>query len=157
MGHDDVGLAPIDRIVVGVDGSANSQRALRWAADLATRTQSEVIAVHAITLLERLAPDSEPVPTGPHRTQILERFENEWCSPLDNSSASSRRLALDGPPVMALLRAVEQEGAGLIVVGSRGVGGFAELLLGSTSTQLAQHAPVPVAIVPAAASERESG
>ncbi len=151
-----IGRKTIDRIVVGIDGSATSQRALQWAADLATSTQCEVIAVHALTLLERLDPHSEPVPAGPHRAEIIERFENEWCAPLDTTSVRSRRLALDGPPVMALLRAVEEESADLIVVGSRGVGGFSELLLGSTSTQLAQHAPVPVTIVPATSSERQN-
>jgi nucleotide-binding universal stress UspA family protein len=54
----------------------------------------------------------------------------------------------DGSPVTALLAVAEDEGADLIVVGSRGLGGYPEQLLGSTSTQVAQHAPCPVAIVP---------
>ncbi len=94
----------IERIVAGVDGSANSQCAVQWAADLVTSTRSEIIAVHALTLLERLAQHTEPVPAALHRAEIIGRFENEWCSPLDTSPVQSRRLALDGPPVMALFR-----------------------------------------------------
>ena len=52
---------------------------------------------------------------------------------------------------MVVLRVAEQAQVDLIVVGSRGVGGFDELLLGSTSTQLMQHAPVPVTVIPRAA------
>ena len=53
---------------------------------------------------------------------------------------------------MALLAAADEEDADLIVVGSRGLGGFPQLLLGSTSTQLAQHSSRPVTIVPSGAA-----
>jgi nucleotide-binding universal stress UspA family protein len=59
-----------------------------------------------------------------------------------------RRIIEHGDPVSVLLRIAQAEAADLIVVGSRGIGGHPGLLLGSTSTQVAQRADRPVVIVP---------
>ena len=72
----------------------------------------------------------------------------EWCAALDQPGVRSVRLLRDGNPISVLLAVAEEFDAGLIVVGSRGVGGYPELLLGSTSTQVAQHATRPVTIIP---------
>lgn len=136
----------LDRIVVAVDGSENSLAAVDWAADLAEATGAEVVAVHALGLLERL--DDEAVPAQPHRDEIAELFESTWCVPLDRDGVRCRRVLRDGNPVSVVLALAEEEDADLIVVGSRGLGGFPEQLLGSTSTQVAQRSRRPVAIVP---------
>ncbi|MGE3620615.1 MAG: universal stress protein [Acidimicrobiia bacterium] len=138
----------LGRIVVGVDGSPNSVAALDWAATLAEQVGAEVVAVHALGLLERL--DDHPVPTQAHRAEVVERFERTWCARLDASPVPDRRLARDGSPVTVLLAAADEVGADLIVVGTRGVGDHPERLLGSTSTQVAQHAHQPVVVVPVA-------
>ena len=139
---------PIERILVGVDGSDDSQRALAWAAELAVALDAEVVAVHALGLLEHLSPGADPVPSGSHRDEIVEVFEEQWCAALEGSGVRSRRLVEDGPPAMVVLRLADQLEADLIVMGSRGIGGFDELLLGSTSTQVAHHARVPVTVIP---------
>ncbi len=145
---------PVQRILVGVDGSRTSQDALAWAVDLAAACGAEVVAVHAVGLLESIGGD--PVPSNQHRDEIARMFEDVWCSPLqERPHVASRTLLEDGPPTMVLLRVAAAEEVDLLVVGSRGAGGFPDLLLGSTSTGLAQHAPVPVTIVPAA--ERRGG
>jgi nucleotide-binding universal stress UspA family protein len=136
----------LDRIVVAVDGSENSVAAVRWAADLASTIGAEVVAVHALGLLERM--DTELQPSEPNRDEIQRRFETEWCAPLDG--VQSRRLLRDGSAVPVLLAVADEEDADLIVLGSRGLGGYPELLLGSTSTQVAQHSHRPVTIVPTA-------
>jgi len=139
----------VSRIVVGVDGSDNAVRAVEWAAGLATATGAEVVAVHALGLIEHLDGD-EIVPSEPHRDEIRQRFETHWCAPLDAAGVSCRKLLRDGTAQMAILGAADELGADLIVVGSRGLGGFPELLLGSTSTQVAQQSRCPVTIVPPA-------
>ena len=139
----------LERILVGVDGSDDSRRALAWAADLATRLDAEVVAVHALGLLDRLEPGREPVPTASHRDEIVRVFEQEWCAPLHEAPGlRSRTVVEDGPPAMVLLRLAGQGDVDLVVVGSRGIGGFDELQLGSTSTQVMHHAPVPVTVIP---------
>lgn len=139
----------IERILVGVDGSEDSRRALEWAAELAGPIDAEVVAVHALGLLEHLEPGADPVPSAPHRDEIEAAFEERWCAPLaERPGVRARRVIEDGPPAMVLLRLADQEEVDLVVVGSRGVGGFDELLLGSTSTQVTHHARVPVTVIP---------
>lgn len=138
---------PIKRILVGVDGSDNSQRALEWAITLAGPFRAEVIAVHAVGLLARLD-GGTPVPSHPHRDELQATFESVWCAPLARSDVAYRTLCVDGPPVLAVLNAASEEEADLIVLGRRGSGGFTELMLGSTSHQVAEHSSCPVFIVP---------
>ena len=141
----------LERIVVGVDGSDNSLAAVRWAANLAAGMGAEVVAVHALGLLDKVGPGGA-VPAQPHREDIRRHFEEEWCAPLDAPGIASRRMVRDGNPVSVLLAVADEEDADLIVVGSRGLGGYPELLLGSTSTQVAQRARCPVAVFPSAAA-----
>ncbi|HMC40913.1 MAG TPA: universal stress protein [Acidimicrobiales bacterium] len=138
----DKAVAGGPRIVVGVDGSAPSMRALAWAAAEAERRAAVLEIVHADVFrqeaLAALAPD--------HIT--TER------SILDRAVARARTLApdivvigriCDPPPAKALLAA--SEGAHLLVVGPRGVGGWRQLALGSVSNECARHAHCPVVIV----------
>lgn len=144
----------IERIVVGVDGSDNARRALTWAAALASALDAEVVAVHSVGLLERLEEDGRE--DGAGYADSRHRFDTEWCEPLDDSGVRSIRIVRDGNPMSVILDVADEFDAGLIVVGSRGVGGYPELLLGSTSTQIAQHAKRPVTIIPSGVAEFDS-
>ena len=130
-------MRDISLVLVGVDGSDDSQRALTWAVGVAAAFDAEVLAIHALGLLDRL-----------DTAGVVDAFERQWCAPLDETGVRSRRSVADGPPAMTLLRTAEDEPVDLIVVGSRGVGGFPGLLLGSTSLQVVQHAEVPVTVIP---------
>jgi nucleotide-binding universal stress UspA family protein len=135
------------RIVVGVDGSDNAASAVRVAAELATLAGAEVLAVHAVGLIEG-GGDGTHTPADRHAA-LREDMEQRWCHHLDEAGVATSHELRDGNPVVVLLAVAEEVGADLIVLGSRGLGGFPELLLGSTSTQVTQHAPCPVVIVPA--------
>jgi len=126
----------VSRILVGVDGSDASRRAIEWAAALARPLDAEVIAVHATGMLERLDGDA-----------LDSRFEHEWCAPLDDPPVRNRRLMVDGTPPLVMLRVAEQEAVDLIVVGTRGIGEEAAQILGSTSRHLVEHAHVPVTVL----------
>jgi nucleotide-binding universal stress UspA family protein len=134
----------IERIVVGVDGSANARAALDWAAALAEGVQAEVLAVHGVGLRERAALHGD----GRDEAWLRAQFDDVWCAPLANRAIRRRRLLLDGDPVSVLLRTIRDEHADLLVVGCRGVGERPELLLGSTSAQVTQRSPVPVVVIP---------
>ena len=134
------------RIVVGTDGSEHSARALQWAGDLATATGAEVVAVHAVGLLVT-TPDG-PVPSTPFHNELRARLEGPWTEDLRKADVPVRCRLVEGSAVTALLRAADEEGADLVVVGSRGAGGFSDLHLGSTSHQVALYADRPVTIVP---------
>jgi nucleotide-binding universal stress UspA family protein len=137
----------VSRVLAGVDGSDNSRRALEWAILLAERFEAELVAVHAIGLLSDLG-DGPPVPSHSHLEELRLKFERDWCAPVRGTTVAHRLLLRDGPPVPVLVGTADDESADLIVVGSRGVGGFPELLLGSTSHHVVERASRPVLVVP---------
>jgi nucleotide-binding universal stress UspA family protein len=139
-------------IVVGTDGSEHARQAVRWAADLAVQTGATVVAVHAVGLL--VPTPLGPVPSGPHHDEIRAHLEGDWTEELRAAGVPVRCRLEDGGAVTAVLRVAEDEAADLVVVGSRGAGGFSELHLGSTSHQVALYADRPVAIVPPAGRSR---
>lgn len=129
----------VERILVAVDGSDDSLRAVEWVADFAATIGAGVVAVHALGLLERVdAP----------REEIEDRLRSVWCAPLEAAGIPTRHVVRDGPPVPVVLAVADEENVDLIVLGSRGLGGHPQLLLGSTSTQVAQLSRRPVTIVP---------
>ena len=132
----------VKRILVGVDGSAASRDALRWAARLAHAADSEVTAVHAFTPeTSELSPDYAEV-----LRSAAERRVEGWCAAAAVGPGSVDWLVIDGGPDALLATAAEQ--ADLLVVGTRGPGSFAHLHLGSVAHHLAHHTLVPLAIVP---------
>lgn len=135
-------VSQLRSIAVGFDGSDGANAALRWALALADRIDAEVIVVHAAGLVER-ARGGAVANLEPAVQRLTEEFG------IDAGRVSWRRE--DGDPCSVLLRAAQPPlQANLVVVGSRGDGGHAGLLLGSTSHELAERAPVPVVIVPMA-------
>ena len=148
------------KIVVGVDGSAASNAALRWALEEARLRGVKLEAVHAFAL-PHVSTASEALHLietdfAPYRAaaaQILETALSE-AGPAPES-VELERTVVEGPPAAALLHAAA--GADVLVVGTRGHGGFAGLLLGSVSVQCAHHAPCPVVIVHSPRPDRSAG
>ncbi len=138
-------------IVVGVDGSPGSVAALSWAVDLAAQTGAEVEAVTSWELtygwIDGYAPDVERWAEEAQRTATA-RLEQavSAVTPPGGAQVAVARTVVEGPPAQALLDAAKD--ADVLVVGSRGRGGFAGLLLGSVSQQCVHHARVPVVVVP---------
>jgi nucleotide-binding universal stress UspA family protein len=137
----------VQRILVGVDGSDDARHALGWAILLARQFQAEVVAVHAIGLLAQVGEEGI-VPSHSHLAELQTAFETRWCAPLRDANVPYQPVLRDGAPVPVLLAVASTENIDLIVVGSRGSGGFPGLTLGSTSHQVTQHAACPVLVVP---------
>lgn len=141
----------MDKIVVAVDGSEGSRRALRWAHAEARHHGAalEVVTVWQYPVTTSIpAFGAMPAPddlAASARAELLEVLASEGITS-DGPVAVSILLA-EGAPAHELLRAAKD--ASMLVVGSRGHGGFTGLLLGSVSQQCATHAPCPVVIVPA--------
>jgi nucleotide-binding universal stress UspA family protein len=147
------GLTDLRRIIVGLDGSDDAQRALEWAILIAERFQAEVVAVHAVGLLSH-GRDGSLVPSHPHLAEIRQLFTTEWCRSLNSSAVLCRRIVREGPPVRALLDVASEEDADLVVLGTRGIGGLTHVLLGSTSHQVLEHSDRAVMVVRAECPER---
>ncbi len=135
-------------IVVGIDGSEPSEEALRWAAAEARRRGLglEVVTCWSYPLVP-WGVDQPALPGEDFEAEVRAVAEAEIDRVLgpDRSSLDLQLTLLQGAPSLRLLEF--DHAADLIVVGSRGQGGFAGLLLGSVSQHLAEHARCPVVIV----------
>lgn len=148
---------PVRRIVVGVDGSDSARKALKWAVVEAEAWGAELTAVAAVPMATG-AGALAWLPAAVDREQVL----IDVRSGLDRAVAEAtkghpgvtvRRHALDGNA--AQLMAEFSTAVDLVVVGSRGRGGFSGLLLGSTSQGVLGHAACPVMVVPARAKDSD--
>ena len=142
-------MARSNRIVVGVEGSKGSKNALKWALDEAKHRNNAVVDVVTAYLPTYVpaAPDFGYVPLDP--VDLVEEVRKMQDAVIDEVATGSaitiERKLLKGRAADTLIMAAE--GAAMLVVGSRGRGGFRGLLLGSVSQQIAQHASCAVVIV----------
>jgi nucleotide-binding universal stress UspA family protein len=137
----------VGRIVVGVDSSEGSRVALRWALDEARIRHDTLEAVH---VWHPPYAGAEAYVPSVIDTETLEGAATELLAEVlaaeDSEGVTVVPRVLCGAPAATLLEAAD--GASLLVVGSRGLGGFSRLLLGSVSEQVVHHAGCPVAVVP---------
>jgi nucleotide-binding universal stress UspA family protein len=139
-------------LVVGVDGSDHAHRALTWAMKEAAirHVPLTVLAVHAVAAS---AWTGNPI-IMPGDQDVVDKIRNTVQETVAKTAAeigqpqppSVTVRAVDGFPVHELIEASRD--AELLVLGSRGAGGFARLTMGSVSSQLVQHAHCPVVVVP---------
>lgn len=144
MSTETAGTTPRE-IVVGVDGSPQSRQALRWAADLAGTFGAPLTVVTAWefpTTYGYAAPLGDWDPEDDMRTVQDEAIAGVFG---DDPPRDLGRVLQSGGAARVLLEASQD--SLMVVVGSRGHGGFAGLLLGSVSTVVAEHASCPVLIV----------
>ena len=135
-------------IIAATDGSQESLRAVEWAARETVLRQEALLIVSVPMLPPRMSPDPAGLETtgailheGAQRA--LARATERMARIEPGLAVSTEVLA--GPPAQALLKAAAD--ASLMVVGSRGAGGFAAMVLGSVSRYLATRAPCPVVVV----------
>jgi nucleotide-binding universal stress UspA family protein len=142
----------MDGIIVGVDGSHGAHGALEWAMQeaAARHVPLTVIAVHQVAASGWIvAPSFLPVdePTVEQACQAAEEAVAKAAAQLGASRPVPVTVrAVSGFPAQELIEASRD--ADLLVVGSRGGGGFARLMMGSVSDQVVHHAHCPVVVVP---------
>jgi nucleotide-binding universal stress UspA family protein len=148
------GTAEVRRrcVVLGLDGSVGAAAALRWCVDHAAALGVDVVAVSALDPVISVVPNPvlpEQVPAYEEDAAALSQALEGWCAPLRAAGVPCRSEVLYGPAVDALQHAADDEDALMIVVGRRGRGGLAEILLGSVPLGLTHRATRPVLVVPA--------
>jgi len=135
------------RVVVGVDGSPPSMEALNWAATQARLSDAVLEIVHT-RFVRKVA------------SELIHGAEEEEASILNRAIAQAREMEpaievvgrIEDPPTAKSLIDASR-GARLLVLGSRGLGGFKELALGSVSHQCANYAHCPVVIIRSGSTE----
>lgn len=133
-------------IVVGVDGSENSKEALRWAVCQAGFTRCPVVAVISWSYPNSYGyPAPWPADYDPESDakRVLDETVDEVVG--SDAGVALTRMVLSGHPALSLEDLSHT--ASLVVVGSRGHGEFAGMLIGSVSEFLATHAHCPVVII----------
>ncbi len=123
------------RILLGYDGSEDSEKAATLAIKLAQRFDATIIVCHAFGHMPLTSKPSE-----------VRRLVNPLVERLTKLSVTTLVSIPDAVPAQGILDAAEEHRVDLIVMGSRGRGTFANLLLGSTSERVLRYAKVPVLI-----------
>ncbi len=144
-------MMPAERIVLGLDGSPGAQAAAQWCAAHAGQLSAEIVAVHAVP---PVVAGSLPVPgfeqgVGDAGRTALHDALQQWCAPLHDAGVPFDTRVVDGDPATAIMELADEVDAAVVVVGRRGRGGLAELLLGSVPRRLTHHCEHPVLVVPA--------
>ncbi|MEU0533881.1 universal stress protein [Amycolatopsis tolypomycina] len=141
--------ASVRPIVVGVDGSTAATHAVSWAAREAVRRDVPLVVVHACALVPVAVPYAEALVPAYHRAQL--EYGREW---LDAAESAAREAAPDVRVSTDLARgsAAEQliarsASAELVVLGSRGLGGFTGLVVGSIAVAVATYGHCPIVVV----------
>jgi len=137
-----------DNILLAVDGSDHSMRAAQHAGDLAR-------ALNSMTV--RIVVAFEPIPDylgEPIREQAIESRLQDATAILEKAQAAVGKTPgeihtelIEGSPAEAIISVARTRQSAVIIMGSRGLGNMAELVLGSTSHKVVSHAPCPVLIV----------
>jgi nucleotide-binding universal stress UspA family protein len=139
-------------IVVGVDGSGHSRKALERAANEAVvhHVPLTVLVIHQAVrdVYGSVSHYGDDAALTEKAKEAAQAETDQVLATLGSQPASVTVTAVHGLPADELVKA--SEGADMIVLGRRGMGGFARLLMGSVTSQVAQHAQCPVLIVPGA-------
>jgi nucleotide-binding universal stress UspA family protein len=139
-------------IIVGVDGSAHSRQALEYAVKeaVAHHTSLTVLTVHQAVrdVYGAVSHYTDDASLTDKARQAAQAETDEVLAGIAEKPESVTVKAVHGLPADELVKAAD--GADMVVMGSRGAGGFARLVLGSVATQVSYHANCPVLIVPAA-------
>ena len=157
----------MSEIVVGVDGSAGSRAALRWALDDLVRRGGGKL--HVVHVWEYPIAAMAPSPIGtvvPPADEMRAAAEEALDSILSDAGLGEGGsvpqgvelvpTVREGAPAGVLLDLSRDVDADLVVVGARGRGGFVGLLLGSVATQVVNHARVPTVVVPPEGDDQPS-
>jgi nucleotide-binding universal stress UspA family protein len=142
----------LNRILIPIDGSDKSKKALEYALDLAEKCSSEVVLLNVFhehlwnSMVPNLIPTILPIKEmrGSHQKMLLDALKT--AKKLKTNIKISTKL-VDGRPAEKIVEVAREGKFDLIIMGSYGLGGVKELFLGSVSDRVADVAPCPVLIV----------
>ena len=140
----------IGKILVPFDGSEHSKRAFRYALDLAKKYSSDLVVASCILVHDQLPETSSQEEDMQLQKQrgIAAKFLSVLEMESEEAKVRCKGVVLKTSSVTdAILAYAESNDIGMIIVGSRGLGGFKKLLLGSVASTLSQYSKCPVLIV----------
>lgn len=139
---------PPTRIMIGVDGSDESVVAVEWCAEVAAATGASVVAANVQTPLTERSRTGTP---DDWLHFVAQQDVTTWAAPIERAGVPLTPVAVrDARPADGLLGAAADHSADLLVVGTRGLGGFSGLRVGGTALRLLHRAGLPLVVVPTA-------
>lgn len=139
------------KILLAYDGSKAANKALGRAVELAKATPGATLdVIHAYNFPRFFVGEGiAPIPASLHKDiyDLAVQTTEEMREKIENSGVNGQVQMIQGPPAEVILEYAKQKGNDLIVIGSRGLGGIREFVLGSVSHNVVQHATVPVLVV----------
>jgi nucleotide-binding universal stress UspA family protein len=146
-----------DRILVPVDYSVHSLKAVGYAAELAQRLNANLDIVHVWDRPTYIS-DAILVGHGAEQRSLAEMIRENAKKDMDDflskvelaTGVTATNRLLSGDPATVILKELDQQKYDLVVIGTHGRGGLAHLLLGSVAEKLVRHSKVPVLTVPRA-------
>ncbi len=139
-------MTAFKRILVGVDGSDNSLRATKKAAEMASVFHSDIVLLHVIHPGESAYYTGMPTTEGAEHAKGEEKLYRARLTCEEAGLKPELKVMLGNPSEVIL--DLSDEGYDLIVVGTRGTGTLARFLMGSVSTRVVQLSKAPVMVVP---------
>jgi nucleotide-binding universal stress UspA family protein len=156
-------LFPNKKIVVAVDGSEYSERAAAVAIEIAKEQSAKLVALSVIPPTEFMMASTQPslggpLPMAPAVTyseyyNVVEENARNWVGKIvewgrkEGTNVEAKVVRTDSSTVGAIVDTANEEKADLIVIGTRGLGGFKKVLLGSVSSGVVEHAHCSVLVV----------
>jgi nucleotide-binding universal stress UspA family protein len=141
------------KILLATDGSLHAEEAQVYAQELALRDDAQVILVHAFDPVPSYLGEPWGARVMARHLSVAQDAAGHAAQKLEDAGVDHIVEVLEGPPADAILRVAGIRQCDLIVMGSRGHGALASLLLGSVSHRVLSHAQVPVLVVRATESE----
>lgn len=140
-------------ILVALDGSDGSNRALRYASERAKAAGAKLILTYVIEWSPySFNTPEENAERHKRREQEIDRAKSSIVAPaaksLEASAIACETVVRHGHPAQTLIELAEEYGAQQIVIGRRGQSGFKDLIFGSVAGSLVQTSPIPVVVVP---------
>lgn len=145
---------PIRTVLVGLDGSEESERAGAFAGRLAVSTGAAVVAAHATGLLDVWPDHPDHACERNSHARVNDLMRTAWTESVRSLGVDPEIVCRDGSPAHVLLSLADELDADLIVVGTRGVGAADPYGLGSVATRLTHESHRPVVVVPSPTPQR---
>jgi nucleotide-binding universal stress UspA family protein len=140
---------PFRLLLVGVDRSEGSRRAVEWASLVARTTGAAVLAAHVLTYNQEFVRDLSLASLRTWRRELEHDLRTRWVDPLTQAGVTFRTEIVEGDaPAQCLLEIADREHADLVVVGARGHGNLSERVLGGVTYRLSHRARQAVVVVP---------
>ncbi len=143
-----------NKILIALDGSDHAQRALLIAAQLANKCEAQLILCHVVQM-KPFRSDYD-VRVAQAAKDVFRQIGEEQADAIlgeaekliqESGVTDSLRLVTEGDPASAILKATQESGAGMIVVGTRGLNGLRELAIGSVAHKITAASTCPVLVI----------